>query len=134
MTRKRITLGFTKSNELFVGRMAMLGVAAALIGEIITGQGPLAQVGSAAAALECCRLWPTQFAGQPRRSAALAGLICPLPTVPDALTFLLPCSWAMSCTRACLRWRWRSWRSLPCECKSRRVMLHCRGASASAEL
>ncbi|KAL4457873.1 hypothetical protein ABPG75_012738 [Micractinium tetrahymenae] len=45
VTKKTITLGFTKSNELFVGRMAMLGIAAALIGEVITGLGPLAQLG-----------------------------------------------------------------------------------------
>lgn len=45
VTKKTITLGFTKSNELFVGRMAMLGVAAALFGEILTGLGPLAQLG-----------------------------------------------------------------------------------------
>lgn len=38
-----ITLGFTKSNELFVGRLAMLGFAAAVLGEIITGKGALAQ-------------------------------------------------------------------------------------------
>eukprot|EP01025_Chloroclados_australasicus_P005014 TRINITY_DN1140_c0_g1_i1.p1 TRINITY_DN1140_c0_g1~~TRINITY_DN1140_c0_g1_i1.p1 ORF type:complete len:256 (+),score=40.65 TRINITY_DN1140_c0_g1_i1:891-1658(+) len=38
-----ITLGFTKSNELFVGRAAMVGFAAAVIGEIITGKGALAQ-------------------------------------------------------------------------------------------
>lgn len=38
-----VTLGFTKSNELFVGRMAMLGFAAAVLGEIVTGQGALAQ-------------------------------------------------------------------------------------------
>merc|ERR1719390_488596 len=38
-----ISLGFTKSNELFVGRMAMLGFAASLIGEILTGKGALAQ-------------------------------------------------------------------------------------------
>jgi photosystem II 22kDa protein len=37
--------GFTKANELFVGRMAQLGFAAALIGEIITGKGPLGQFG-----------------------------------------------------------------------------------------
>lgn len=34
-----LTLGFTKSNELFVGRLAMLGFAAACIGEVISGQG-----------------------------------------------------------------------------------------------
>merc|ERR1712060_169656 len=38
-----VTLGFTKSNELFVGRMAMLGFAASLVGEILTGKGALAQ-------------------------------------------------------------------------------------------
>jgi photosystem II 22kDa protein len=38
-----VTLGFTKSNELFVGRMAMLGFAAATLGEVITGKGALAQ-------------------------------------------------------------------------------------------
>ncbi|KAK9823550.1 hypothetical protein WJX72_003663 [[Myrmecia] bisecta] len=38
--------GFTKKNELFVGRVAMLGFAAALIGEKLTGgKGPLGQVG-----------------------------------------------------------------------------------------
>ncbi|CAM8910791.1 unnamed protein product [Rhodiola kirilowii] len=36
--------GFTKSNELFVGRMAQLGFAFSLIGEIITGKGALAQL------------------------------------------------------------------------------------------
>eukprot|EP01024_Parvocaulis_polyphysoides_P006033 TRINITY_DN1153_c0_g1_i10.p5 TRINITY_DN1153_c0_g1~~TRINITY_DN1153_c0_g1_i10.p5 ORF type:complete len:130 (+),score=22.16 TRINITY_DN1153_c0_g1_i10:479-868(+) len=35
--------GFTKQNELFVGRVAQLGFAFALIGEAITGKGPLAQ-------------------------------------------------------------------------------------------
>jgi photosystem II 22kDa protein len=34
-----VTLGFTKSNELFVGRLAMLGFAAACIGEVVTGKG-----------------------------------------------------------------------------------------------
>ena len=37
--------GFTKANELFVGRMAQLGFAAALLGESITGKGPLGQLG-----------------------------------------------------------------------------------------
>eukprot|EP00850_Spirogloea_muscicola_P021963 SM000270S10360 [mRNA] locus=s270:70283:71792:+ [translate_table: standard] len=36
-------IGFTKQNELFVGRMAMLGFAASLLGEALTGKGPLAQ-------------------------------------------------------------------------------------------
>ncbi|KAL8030880.1 hypothetical protein ABFX02_14G314600 [Erythranthe guttata] len=37
-------LGFTKSNELFVGRLAQLGIAFSIIGEIITGKGGLAQL------------------------------------------------------------------------------------------
>jgi photosystem II protein len=38
--------GFTKRNEIFVGRVAMLGFAADLIGEQLTGgKGPLAQIG-----------------------------------------------------------------------------------------
>lgn len=44
-TEQTITLGFTKSNELFVGRAAMVGFAASLIGEVLTGQGALAQFG-----------------------------------------------------------------------------------------
>uniref|UniRef100_A0A453G0X1 Photosystem II 22 kDa protein, chloroplastic n=1 Tax=Aegilops tauschii subsp. strangulata TaxID=200361 RepID=A0A453G0X1_AEGTS len=36
--------GFTKSNELFVGRLAQLGIAFSIIGEIITGKGALAQL------------------------------------------------------------------------------------------
>ncbi|ESQ31009.1 hypothetical protein EUTSA_v10011718mg [Eutrema salsugineum] len=36
--------GFTKANELFVGRLAQLGIAFSLIGEIITGKGALAQL------------------------------------------------------------------------------------------
>ncbi|KAL6616446.1 hypothetical protein ACP70R_038716 [Stipagrostis hirtigluma subsp. patula] len=36
--------GFTKANELFVGRLAQLGVAFSIIGEIITGKGALAQL------------------------------------------------------------------------------------------
>jgi photosystem II protein len=34
-----------QENELFVGRVAQLGFAASLIGEIVTGKGPLAQLG-----------------------------------------------------------------------------------------
>ncbi|KAI4307271.1 hypothetical protein L6164_030475 [Bauhinia variegata] len=36
--------GFTKANELFVGRLAQMGFAFSLIGEIITGKGALAQL------------------------------------------------------------------------------------------
>ncbi|XP_072969991.1 photosystem II 22 kDa protein 1, chloroplastic [Typha angustifolia] len=36
--------GFTKANELFVGRLAQLGIAFSLIGEIITGKGALGQL------------------------------------------------------------------------------------------
>ncbi|PON47012.1 Chlorophyll A-B binding protein [Parasponia andersonii] len=36
--------GFTKANELFVGRLAQLGFAFSLIGEIVTGKGALAQL------------------------------------------------------------------------------------------
>ena len=32
--KTRVALGFTKSNELFVGRMAMLGVATSIIGGV----------------------------------------------------------------------------------------------------
>lgn len=41
----KVALGFTKSNELFVGRMAMLGIASSIIGELLTGKGALAQLG-----------------------------------------------------------------------------------------
>ncbi len=37
-------IGFTKKNELFVGRVAMIGFAASLLGEAITGKGILAQL------------------------------------------------------------------------------------------
>jgi len=36
-------IGFTKQNELFVGRVAMLGFAASILGEALTGKGALAQ-------------------------------------------------------------------------------------------
>lgn len=35
---------FTRRREVFAGRMAMLGFASALIGEILTGEGPLGQL------------------------------------------------------------------------------------------
>lgn len=37
--------GFTKRNELNVGRVAMLGWAAAIVGELATGKGPAGQLG-----------------------------------------------------------------------------------------
>jgi photosystem II protein len=37
--------GFTAPNELFVGRLAALGFLASVVGELVTGQGPLAQFG-----------------------------------------------------------------------------------------
>jgi photosystem II protein len=37
--------GFTKRNELNLGRLAMCGWAAALIGEALTGKGPAGQLG-----------------------------------------------------------------------------------------
>lgn len=37
--------GFTKRNELNVGRVAMLGFGAATLGEIISGKGPAGQLG-----------------------------------------------------------------------------------------
>lgn len=36
--------GFTKANELFVGRLAQLGIAFSILGEIVTGKGTLAQL------------------------------------------------------------------------------------------
>lgn len=36
--------GFTPQNELFAGRMAQLGFAASLLGELATGLGPLGQL------------------------------------------------------------------------------------------
>ncbi|GBG85389.1 hypothetical protein CBR_g40031 [Chara braunii] len=36
--------GFTKANELFVGRMAQLGFVASILGEVLTGKGALAQL------------------------------------------------------------------------------------------
>lgn len=37
--------GFTKRNEVFVGRTAQLGFLASVIGEKVTGKGPLTQFG-----------------------------------------------------------------------------------------
>lgn len=37
--------GFTKNNEVFVGRVAQLGFLASCIGEKVTGKGPLTQFG-----------------------------------------------------------------------------------------
>lgn len=37
---KTISLGFTKSNELFVSRAAMIGVATSIIGEVCASDEP----------------------------------------------------------------------------------------------
>ncbi|CAL8471288.1 g10830 [Coccomyxa elongata] len=42
---KTVSLGFTKSNELFVSRAAMIGIATSIIGELLTGKGALQQLG-----------------------------------------------------------------------------------------
>eukprot|EP00897_Mesotaenium_endlicherianum_P006988 jgi/Mesen1/6317/ME000325S05452 len=44
LNEKGPTFGFTKANELFVGRLAQLGFAISIIGEVITGKGALAQL------------------------------------------------------------------------------------------
>jgi hypothetical protein len=36
--------GFTAQNELFAGRLAALGIAAAIVGELYTGLGPVGQL------------------------------------------------------------------------------------------
>lgn len=38
-------IGFTPSNEVLLGRLSMLGFGSAVIGEFLSGQGPLAQLG-----------------------------------------------------------------------------------------
>jgi photosystem II 22kDa protein len=40
-----LSLSISKTNELFLGRVAMIGLSASLIGEILTGAGPLGQLG-----------------------------------------------------------------------------------------
>ncbi|WIA37198.1 hypothetical protein OEZ86_014150 [Tetradesmus obliquus] len=58
-------LGFTKDNEVFVGRLAMTGFAASVVGEVLSGgQGALAQL--------------SYLSGLPEASlgALLAGLAC----------------------------------------------------------
>ncbi|GAB4821395.1 hypothetical protein N2152v2_008441 [Parachlorella kessleri] len=37
----RVPFGFTKSNELLIGRVSLFALSAALVGELITGQGPI---------------------------------------------------------------------------------------------
>lgn len=41
--QKKVGLGFTVDNEVFVGRIAMLGVASSIAGEVLTSKGPIAQ-------------------------------------------------------------------------------------------
>src|SRR5512147_2493040 len=36
--------GFTPQNELFAGRLAALGIVAAIVGEVVTGLGPVGQL------------------------------------------------------------------------------------------
>lgn len=38
-------IGFTPSNEVLLGRLSMLGFGSAVVGEFLSGQGPLAQLG-----------------------------------------------------------------------------------------
>jgi hypothetical protein len=38
-------IGFTPDNEVFISRMSMLGFGSAVIGEFISGQGVLGQLG-----------------------------------------------------------------------------------------
>jgi len=56
--QKTPVLGFTKPNEVFVGRMAMIGMASSLIGEILTGKGAIAQfageIGATSIQVEIC--------------------------------------------------------------------------------
>lgn len=44
-TEPQAKLGFTRFAELWNGRLAMLGFLAAVIGELVTGKGLLAQMG-----------------------------------------------------------------------------------------
>lgn len=44
-TMPEAKLGFTQFAERWNGRLAMLGFAAAVIGELVTGQGLLSQMG-----------------------------------------------------------------------------------------
>lgn len=48
--------GFSDANELFVGRVAQLGFAASILGELYSGKGPLAQVtnGTQFSVCVCC--------------------------------------------------------------------------------
>jgi hypothetical protein len=45
VTEPETKLGFTRFAELWNGRLAMLGFVAAVIGELVTGQGLLSQMG-----------------------------------------------------------------------------------------
>jgi photosystem II protein len=40
-----LTPAFTRRREVFVGRLAMLGFAASVLGELVTGRGALGQIG-----------------------------------------------------------------------------------------
>jgi hypothetical protein len=61
--------GFTKENELFVGRLAQLGFAASLIGEGVTGKGILGQLN-----IEVCPCIPSHGAPSLSCCVCFAGL------------------------------------------------------------
>ena len=44
--KNKVGLGFTVENEVFVGRIAMIGVASSLVGEALYSKGPIAQFSS----------------------------------------------------------------------------------------
>lgn len=45
--------GFTAQNELFAGRLAALGIVAAIVGELYTGLGPVGQLSAGEVLLKC---------------------------------------------------------------------------------
>ncbi|GAB4813090.1 hypothetical protein N2152v2_000136 [Parachlorella kessleri] len=55
----RIFPAFTRRREHLVGRLAMLGCAAAWAGEVLTGQGPMQQYASALAVPQDATFWAT---------------------------------------------------------------------------
>jgi hypothetical protein len=68
------SLGFTKANELFVGRMAQLGFAAALIGEVGNVALPAAAGDVAAVKPVCCHCVAGGDAGDPQAGSVLLSI------------------------------------------------------------